>query len=188
MEGFLEAAMELGPVVDGAVAQDLSQLQAMWSLREHAPVAVSLSGYTYKYDVSIPVGDFKALADETRRRLRGLFPEGGGATVVAYGHLGDGNLHLNVCVPAAAGGGDGGAGEPAAATVRADVLAALEPFVFEWVVLRRGSISAEHGVGQHKRGYLSLQRPQAVLGVMRGVKGMLDPRGIMNPFKVLPPA
>ncbi|CAN0552498.1 unnamed protein product, partial [Ectocarpus sp. 8 AP-2014] len=66
---------------------------------------------------------------------------------------------------------------------RADVLAALEPFVFEWVVSRRGSISAEHGVGQHKRGYLSLQRPEAVLGVMRGVKGMLDPRGIMNPFK-----
>ncbi|CAN0162648.1 unnamed protein product, partial [Ectocarpus sp. 12 AP-2014] len=66
---------------------------------------------------------------------------------------------------------------------RADVLAALEPFVFEWVVSRRGSISAEHGVGQHKRGYLSLQRPEAVLGVMRDVKGMLDPRGIMNPFK-----
>ncbi|CAN0260262.1 unnamed protein product [Ectocarpus sp. 4 AP-2014] len=189
MEGFLEAAMEHGSVVDGAVAQDLSQLQAMWSLREHAPVAVSLAGYTYKYDVSIPVGDFKALADETRRRLRDLFPEGGGgaATVVAYGHLGDGNLHLNVCV--SADGGSGGGGEPTAATAgRADVLAALEPFVFEWVVSRRGSISAEHGVGQHKRGYLSLQRPEAVLGVMRDVKGMLDPRGIMNPFKVLPPA
>lgn len=100
-------------MVDGAVAQDLSQLQAMWSLREHAPVAVSLAGYTYKYDVSIPVGDFKALADETRRRLRGLLPEGGGATVVAYGHLGDGNLHLNVCVPATGGGG--GVGEPTAA-------------------------------------------------------------------------
>lgn len=66
------------------------------------------------------------------------------------------------------------------------MLAALEPFVFEWVVSRGGSISAEHGVGQHKRDYLSLQRPDAVLSVMRGVKEMLDPRGIMNPFKVLP--
>jgi len=58
--------------------------------------------------------------------------------------------------------------------------------VFEWVVSRGGSISAEHGVGQHKRDYLPLQRPEAVLGVMRGVKDLLDPRGIMNPFKVLP--
>ena len=88
--------------MDGAVAQDLSQLHSMWSLREHAPVAVSLAGYTYKYDVSVPVGDFKLLADETRRRLRGLLPKGDGdVTVVAYGHLGDGNLHLNVCVPSA---------------------------------------------------------------------------------------
>ncbi|CAN0415567.1 unnamed protein product, partial [Hapterophycus canaliculatus] len=68
----------------------------------------------------------------------------------------------------------------------ADVLAALEPFVFEWVVSRGGSISAEHGVGQHKRDYLELQRPRAVVDAMRGVKDLLDPRGIMNPFKVLP--
>ena len=94
------------------VAQDLSQLHSMWSLREHAPVAVSLAGYTYKYDVSVPVGDFQLLADETRRRLRGLKSRGeGDVTVVAYGHLGDGNLHLNVCVPAASGSGAGtGAG------------------------------------------------------------------------------
>lgn len=91
---------------DGAVAQDLTQLHSMWSLREHAPLAASLAGYTYKYDVSVPVRDFKALADETRRRLRALPSLEAVAEevkVVAYGHLGDGNLHLNVCVPAAAG-------------------------------------------------------------------------------------
>lgn len=172
-----------GTVVDGTVAQDIAQVRSMWSLREHAPVAVSLAGYTYKYDVSVPVRDFRALADETRQRLRGLCsPE---ATVVAYGHLGDGNLHLNVCVPDA---GHGGGGESEGGGGNAKVLAALEPFVFQWVVSRGGSISAEHGVGQHKRDYLALQRPDAVLGVMRGVKRMLDPRGIMNPFKVLPDA
>lgn len=58
--------------------------------------------------------------------------------------------------------------------------------MFEWVVSRGGSISAEHGVGQHKRDYLTLQRPRAVVEAMRGVKDLLDPRGIMNPFKVLP--
>lgn len=82
--------------------------------------------------------------------------------------------------PARGGEESGGSGG------NADVLAALEPFVFEWVVSRGGSISAEHGVGQHKRDYLPLQRPDAVLGVMRGVKNLLDPKGIMNPFKVLP--
>lgn len=158
----------------------------MWSLREHVPVAVSLTGYTFKYDVSVPVRDFHVLADEVRQRVLGLCtPE---AAVVAYGHLGDGNLHLNVAIPAAGGGGDRGkgGGESATEESRAKVLAMLEPFVFEFVVRRGGSISAEHGVGQHKRGYLAMQRPPAVLGVMRGVKDMLDPRGIMNPYKLLP--
>lgn len=106
--------------MDGAVAQDIGQLRSMWSLREHAPVAVSLAGYAYKYDVSVPVDDFRALTDETRRRLRGVaLPKGEGegegeATVVAFGHLGDGNLHLNVCVPVVAGAGGGG-GEASAA-------------------------------------------------------------------------
>lgn len=174
-----------GAVVDGVVAQDIGQVQSMWSLREHAPVAVSLAGYTYKYDVSVPVQDFPALADETRRRLQGLCcPE---ATVVAYGHLGDGNLHLNVSVPEVedSGGKHGGAQHEGG---NEKVLAALEPFVFEWVVSRGGSISAEHGIGQHKRDYLALQRPGPVLGLMKGVKDMLDPRGIMNPYKVLPDA
>lgn len=157
-------------------------MQSMWSLREHAPVAVSLTGYNYKYDISVPVEDFTALADETRRRLRGLCsPE---ALVVTYGHLGDGNLHLNVCVQGTGRGDGADGGSPGEGN--AEVLAALEPFVFEWVVSRGGSISAEHGVGQHKRQFLELQRPEAVLGVMRGVKDMLDPHGIMNPFKVLP--
>lgn len=169
--------------MDGAVAQDISQIRSMWSLREHAPVAVSLAGHTYKYDVSVPVGDFRALAEETRRRLRGLCsPE---AVVVAYGHLGDGNLHLNVCVPHADSDGEGGGGGGGDTGADA-VLEALEPFVFEWVVSRGGSISAEHGVGQHKRDYLPLQRPAAAIEVMRGIKSFLDPRGIMNPYKVLP--
>lgn len=163
--------------MDGAVAQDLSQANSMWSLREHMPLAVSLAGYTYKYDVSVPVGDFHALTEETRRRLRGLCsPE---PIIVSYGHLGDGNLHLNICIPEARAERGGGGGN-------AKVLAALEPFLFEWVVSRGGSMSAEHGVGQHKKDFLSMQRPEAVLGVMRGVKDMLDPKGIMNPFKVLP--
>lgn len=180
----LATAASQGVVVDGAVAQDLGQSQSMWSLREHVPIAVSLTGYTFKYDVSIPVQFFRALADETRRRLRGLCsPE---VTVVAYGHLGDGNVHLNVAIPPAGDARSVLQGQPTAEDERGKVLAALEPFVFEFVVSRGGSISAEHGVGQHKRNYLEMQRSSAVLGVMRGVKDLLDPSGIMNPYKVLP--
>lgn len=178
-----------GAVVDGAVAQDLSQVQAMWSLREHAPVAASMAGYTYKYDVSVPVRAFHKLADEVRRRVKGLAsPE---AVVIAYGHLADGNLHLNVTLPRAHRTSSGAESpsrdeHDSAEAVRAKVLAALEPFVFQWVVDRGGSISAEHGIGQHKRDHLVLQRPAAVIDVMKSVKSLLDPLGIMNPHKMLP--
>ncbi|CAN0153156.1 unnamed protein product, partial [Discosporangium mesarthrocarpum] len=153
-------------VTDGAVAQDMAQAQSMWSLREHAPVAVSQGGYTYKYDVSVPVSEFDALTKETRRRLAG-YPE---AFVVAYGHLGDGNLHLNVTTT----------------SKDESVVEILEPFIFEWVVARGGSISAEHGVGQHKRDFLRLQKPAPVIAAMRSIKNTFDPHGIMNPHKVLP--
>ncbi|CAM9653993.1 unnamed protein product [Choristocarpus tenellus] len=166
LDAFLEDAMEKGTVVDGVVAQDLAQAQSMWSLREHAPVAVNLHGHTYKYDVSVPIAEFYTLAEETRQRVKD-FPQ---AEVVAYGHLGDGNLHLNIMTP----------------TRNDQVLAALEPFVFEWVVARGGSISAEHGVGQHKREFLGLQQTVPVLAAMGAIKNVLDPNGIMNPFKVLP--
>lgn len=172
--------------MDGAVAQDLGQVQSLWSLREHAPVAVSLTGYTFKYDVSIPIQDFHVLAAETRRRVRGLCsPE---AHVLAYGHLGDGNLHLNVAVPEESSVIHGHQNVGVTRGTTDDVLAVLEPFVFEWVVSRGGSISAEHGIGQHKREYMALQRPPAVLKMMKRVKNMLDPRGIMNPCKVFPDA
>lgn len=173
-----------GAVLDGTVAQDLGQVRSLWSLREHAPIAVSLAGYTFKYDISVPVRDFPVLAEEIRRRVRDLcLPE---ARVVAYGHLGDGNLHLNVAVPSEGGASIESRPEVADKDKLDAVLAVLEPYLFEWVVSRRGSISAEHGVGQHKRGFMPLQRPPAVLTMMKGLKSMLDPRGIMNPYKVLP--
>ena len=96
-----------------------------------------------------------------------------GAVTAAFGHLGDGNLHLNVTTP--------GRYEP-----DERVLRAIEPYVYEWVAERRGSISAEHGVGQMKRHVLHLSRPPPAIELMRGLKGLLDPNGILNPGKVLP--
>ncbi|CAM9571573.1 unnamed protein product [Phaeothamnion confervicola] len=134
-----------------------------------------------------------------------------GATVVGYGHLGDGNLHINIAVPrlptgvapsATASGSSNTPAESAASASEAvaaasaeavvaeaalaGLTALLEPFVFEWVVARGGSISAEHGIGRSKRAFLPLQRPPPVLAAMNAVKRAFDPRGILNPGKVLP--
>jgi D-2-hydroxyglutarate dehydrogenase len=92
-------------------------------------------------------------------------------SVMGYGHLGDGNLHLNVSSPTGY--------HPA-------LLKLIEPFVYEFTANARGSVSAEHGVGAMKPNELSYSKPENAIEIMRGVKTMLDPRGILNPYKVLP--
>jgi D-2-hydroxyglutarate dehydrogenase len=160
----------VAPLVrDGVLAADLGQAEALWALREQIGPACGNAGLVYKYDVSLPLPLMYDLVEAVRERL----PEGkhpSGAVVVGYGHLGDSNLHLNVSVP---GGHD------------AEVLALLEPFVFDWVHARRGSISAEHGVGQCKFAYLPKTKPAPVMDLMRRTKALFDPNGILNPYKVL---
>ena len=112
---------------------------------------------------------FYDLVDAVRPRLEAL-----GCYVCAWGHLGDMNLHLNVAAPDDDLAGDGPARD------------ALEPFVYEFAAAARGSISAEHGVGQCKAHKLPLQRSDAALATMRALKDALDPHAILNPGKVLP--
>lgn len=90
--------------------------------------------------------------------------------VTGYGHLGDGNLHLNITSP----------------KHRDEVLNAIEPYVFEWTAKYNGSISAEHGLGFKKAKYIHYSKSASSVALMRQLKGMLDPKGIMNPYKVLP--
>lgn len=170
---FLEAAMSDengGPVVDdGVVAQDTLQARAIWRLREGISDAMTTSGYVYKYDVSIPLPRMYELVEATRIRLE----EAGvssTAKAVGYGHLGDANLHLNVT----------------SLTGRDEkVLALLEPWVFEWVAEAKGSVSAEHGVGQCKPQYLNLSKSDSAVHLMKRLKSTLDPKGTLNPYKVL---
>ena len=159
-------------VADGTVAPSESKARALWALREGVSDAMTAAGFVFKYDVSLPHDRLYALVEECRASLRakGL---AAGALVAGYGHVGDGNLHLNVC---ATGGYD------------ATLHAALEPWVFEKVADAGGSISAEHGIGQCKAAYLHLNKPPPAIALMRTLKETLDPNAILNPYKVLPAA
>ena len=171
MTSFLEKSMDGGQVVDGVLSQDLSQVEAMWSIREHCNPATKAAGHNWKYDISIPVSDYYDIAEEIRERINAVRPD---ALVVNWGHVIDGNLHLNVTTP-------GEFGEDA------ELTKIIEPYLFESVVRRKGSISAEHGLGRCKNEYLgSLAKNKAALAQMRMIKNMFDPNGILNPGKYLP--
>jgi D-2-hydroxyglutarate dehydrogenase len=168
LDRFVEEAFEQGLAVDGVVAESTAQADALWDLRESLPEAVMKAGKaggTLKYDVSLPLSSFYDLVEESRAQLEGL------ADVVGWGHIGDGNLHLNIAVR------DRKSFDMARRKI--------EPWVYEWVSKHRGSISAEHGLGQMKAGAIGYSKSQVAIDIMRLIKNTLDPNGICNPYKVL---
>ncbi len=172
LEQALATALEQGLAEDAVLAESLAHRQAFWKLRESVPEAQRHEGASIKHDVSVPVASLPAFLAEASTAALAILPT---ARLVAYGHVGDGNLHFNLSQPAGA--------DPA------DFLAhthALETAVYGIVRRFRGSISAEHGIGRLKRDELGRHRSAVDLAVMRAIKQALDPRGIMNPGKVLP--
>ncbi|KAJ6915920.1 Ubiquitin-conjugating enzyme [Populus alba x Populus x berolinensis] len=163
LEAFLLHSMESGLISDGVLAQDINQASSFWRIREGVPEALMRAGPVYKYDLSIPVEKMYSLVEEMRLRL------GQSANVVGYGHLGDGNLHLNVSAP------------------RYDdkILAQIEPYVYEWTSKHRGSISAEHGLGLMKANEIFYSKSHETVQLMASIKKLLDPHGILNPYKAL---
>ena len=173
MQTFLEASFEQELVVDGVLAQDLTQVETLWTVRESCNPTVAAHGYTYKYDVSLPMSEFEQFAKDMQDRLVSMCNTTEIVTT-NWGHIMDGNLHFNVTTP--------GQFE-----LIPEVLEVLEPYIFESVIQRGGSISAEHGLGQAKHKYLPMVHDAATLLLMRSIKHLLDPHGIMNPGKYLPP-
>lgn len=167
---FLETAMESGSCVDGTLAADKTQLTALWQLRERVAEAAGKSGSVYKYDVSLPTPLMYKLVEEVRAHMQHALPDAP-VECVGYGHVGDGNIHLNVIAP----------------KYERRYLDAIEPFVFERVAAHRGSISAEHGIGVGKPHFLHHSKSKDAIECMRALKTVFDPRGILNPYKVLPP-
>jgi D-2-hydroxyglutarate dehydrogenase len=174
LSAFVERASEEGLIADGVVAADASQARRLFRLREDVSVALSQRGHVFKYDVSLRrLADMDLLVREMRERLRGRGWSELGVETVGYGHIGDGNLHLNIST--------NGRRQAYLQRLEGDI----EPFVYARVLELGGSVSAEHGVGQAKVEWVARSRAPPVVALMRSVKGLLDPSGTLNPGKVL---
>lgn len=167
LQAALASAMEDGLVADAAVAQSEADGRAFWALRDSVEL-VFQGGTPIAFDVSLPIGEMAAYVDGLRAALPATV--GGPHRLFVFGHLGDGNLHVIVQVPA-----------PDADAARARV----EPLVYGRLQALRGSISAEHGIGLEKKAYLGISRSPQELALMRALKAALDPRNLLNPGKVL---
>ncbi|KAI2501512.1 D-lactate dehydrogenase (cytochrome) [Fragilaria crotonensis] len=170
MQLFLETAMERNIIVDGIVAQDLQQVHNLWAIREYCGVVVAANGRPYKYDVSLPVSQFASVVADLKQRLSETHPD---ALSVNWGHIIDGNFHVNVLIPGSFEKDE-------------SLLSRLEPYLIDVVVGLGGSISAEHGLGQEKNKYMDKVKDPLVVQTMKSVKALLDPKGILNPGKYFP--
>lgn len=169
LEKFLEHVMETEVVQDGILAQDQTQIQELWSWREGITECLGHDGGVYKYDLSIPIHELYDLVNETRDRLTeaglvGTEESHPVVDVVGYGHMGDGNLHLNIPVR----------------RFDKEVEKKLEPWVYEWVQKRNGSISAEHGLGVTKKPYVGYSKSETMIKLMKQIKDLYDPVSYTN--------
>ncbi|THD46098.1 MAG: FAD-binding oxidoreductase [Bradyrhizobium sp.] len=171
LESILAQGMEQGIVDDAVIAANLSQRSAFWKLRDEMSAAQKPEGGSIKHDISVPVAAVPDFIEQANAAVVKLIP---GARPVPFGHLGDGNIHYNVSQPLGANA--------------ADFLGqwhAVNTVVFDIVLRMGGSISAEHGIGVLKRDELPDVKDKVAIELMRAIKAVLDPLGIMNPGKVL---
>jgi FAD/FMN-containing dehydrogenase len=171
VEAALADAVATGLVGDAVIAKSLPQAEALWRLREMLSEIQRLEGGSIKHDVSVPVRAVPELLERGVGLLMSLVP---GCRPVPFGHLGDGNIHFNVSQPV-------GADKAAFLNRWEEVNSAIHALVAEL----GGSISAEHGIGVAKRHLLPALKDPVELSLMRDLKAMLDPEGIMNPGKVV---
>ena len=172
LETVLEAALEAGIVDDAAIAESEAQRQAIWKLREEHAEAQKREGASVKNDVSVPVSRVPELIERASAACRALIP---GIRPVPFGHLGDGNIHMNLEQPP-------GMAASAFLARDHDIMDTVNDIVRDL----GGSFSAEHGVGQLKPYMMPAWRGGAELDAMQRIKAALDPHGIMNPGKLLP--
>lgn len=167
-EALLEDALEAELIVDAVLAKSATETGAMWMVREEGTAETAKRGQLFLFDVSLKIGDMEAYVAEVRAALLDAYGPSTAAWV--FGHLGDGNLHINLNI----------FDQPT------DIRHAVEEIVYAPLARLKGSISAEHGVGLFKRDFLGVSRSAEEIALMARLKTALDPTGILNPGKVLP--
>jgi FAD/FMN-containing dehydrogenase len=176
LERLLADALDQGLAEDAVLAASEAQADAFWTLRDSLSAAERALGPATQHDISVPVEAMPTFLVDAAAACERRFP---GTHASGFGHLGDGNIHFHVRAPAGA--------DPE--HWYADDAPEVTRFVHDLVVAAGGSISAEHGIGQMKRDELARLSSPARMSVLIGIKRALDPRGIMNPGKlVLAPA
>ncbi len=169
VEHWLADCLAAGAVTGGTVAASEAQTQKLWALRENISEAQKREGFSIKHDIAVPLSRIAGFIDEAGAALAAAFP---GSRVVAFGHVGDGNLHYNLSHPDAAGN--------AALLARQ---AEVNRIVHDAVHACAGSISAEHGLGQLKREEILRYKSPVEIELMRAIKRTIDGGGLMNPGK-----
>lgn len=164
VSNFLESSLSRGDIQDGFMTSETSKVHQIWQLRELIPTANMNEKYFFKYDISVPLSHFYEIVPIMRERLGNLVCD-----VHGFGHIGDSNLHVHVICD----------------DFSEKVHKLIEPFIYEYTAKMNGSISAEHGIGFQKRDFLKTFKQNEALNLMKKLKTVMDPNGILNPYKVL---
>jgi FAD/FMN-containing dehydrogenase len=171
MEQILEAGLEKGLVIDATICESVEQAKAFWRIRELFGEMQGREGGSIKHDISVPVAKIPAFIEEGNAAAIKLIP---GCRPMPFGHVGDGNIHYNITQPVGA--------DKAEFLKRWDD---MNDVIYKIVLKHGGSVSAEHGVGIVKRDYLPKIKDPVAYDLMKTLKRTLDPKGILNPGKVL---
>ena len=171
LETVLENGAEEGMVIDAVMAESMQNAKDFWKIRETIPEAQKYEGASSKHDISVPVSSVADFLEDALKELEILVP---GIRPCAFGHVGDGNIHFNLSRPVDMSDEEFWTLEPT-----------IHNAVYQRVIRMGGSISAEHGIGRLRRDDLAKYKNPVALDVMRTIKAALDPKGIMNPGKVL---
>jgi len=171
LETWLTSLFESGSVEDAVLAQSPKEAQNLWAMREGISESLSNLGLLHKHDISLPIHRLKAFIEAWTRDLTENYP---GLRPFIFGHIGDGNLHVNLLKPA----------DMDQATFKENCAKADEK-MFGWIQSFEGSVSAEHGIGLLKKHLLRYTRSESEIEFMRGIKRVFDPKHLLNPGKVL---